>query len=214
MINLIGTSPRTAAATIGVHAYREYCGLLTSPKSAQNPAYAAALGAAWAMDNDAFTGFQAQPFLHRLTQWRYAPGCRFVVAPDVVQDATKTLAGFWIWQPVIHAFKLPVAFVLQNGMHEHRIPWEYMDALFIGGSTDFKYTRYVGAQVAEAKRRGKWVHNGRVNSRQRIHHSRAIGCDSFDGTGYAIEPARIKSELPWWTTASTNDIQFALWEAA
>lgn len=214
MINLIGTSPKTAVAAIGVNAYREHCGLLTSPKSRQNPANAAALGAPWAMDNDAFTGFKARPFLERLTQWRYAPGCRFVVAPDVIQDATKTLACFWIWQPVIHAFNLPVAFVLQNGMHEHRIPWDYIDALFIGGSTDFKYTRYVAKQVAEGKRRGKWVHNGRVNSRQRIHHSRVIGCDSFDGTGYAIEPARIKREIHWWSELSDLDVQFALWDVA
>lgn len=214
MINLVGTSPKTAAAAIGVQAYRQHCGLLTSAKSAQNPAYAAALGAVWAMDNDAFTGFKAEPFLQRLAQWRYVPRCVFVVAPDAIQDAATTLAYFWLWQPVIKAFGLPVAFVLQNGMSCHRMPWDYIDAVFIGGSTDFKYTRYVAGVVREAKWRGLWVHNGRVNSQQRINHSRAIGCDSFDGTGYAIEPGRIKKELDWWTTEETNDIQFTLWRSA
>lgn len=36
--------------------------------------------------------------------------------------------------------------------------------------------------VDEAKRLGKWVHMGRVNSRKRFEYARAIGCDSVDGT--------------------------------
>lgn len=36
--------------------------------------------------------------------------------------------------------------------------------------------------VDEARRLGKWVHMGRVNSRKRFEFARAIGCDSVDGT--------------------------------
>lgn len=209
MINLVGTSPLTAIRSAGLQNYVAHCGLLTSAKSKQDPAYASGVGAAWAMDNDAFTGFNAAPFIQYLRKWRYVPGCLFVVAPDVIQDAAKTLAAFWVWQPVIKAFGLPVAFALQNGMHVHRIPWEYCEALFIGGSSDFKATPYIAEVVREGKRRGKWVHNGRVNGWKRHQHSRAIGCDSVDGTGYAIEPGRIARELHWWTTDMGYDIQLA-----
>lgn len=214
MINLVGTSPKTAINSVGLTNYVNHCGLLTSAKSKQNPAYAASVGARWAMDNDAFTGFKSEPFLRYLAQWRYVPGCLFVVAPDVIQDAQKTLAAFWVWQPVIKAFNLPVAFVLQNGMHEYRIPWEYLDAVFIGGSSDFKATSWVAWAVSEAKKRRKWVHNGRVNGKARHQHSIAIGCDSVDGTGYAIEPGRIGRELDWWTVDRGLDVQYTLWHSA
>ena len=36
--------------------------------------------------------------------------------------------------------------------------------------------------MAEAKRRRKWVHMGRVNSERRIRYAASIGCDSIDGT--------------------------------
>lgn len=210
MINLVGTSAATAMAVVGVRAYRQHCGLLTSPKSRQDPAYAAGVGAPWAMDNDAFTGFVAEPFVRMMMRWRYVPNCLFVVAPDAIQNARLTLEYFSIWRDVIKAFGLPVAFVLQNGMHEHRVPYEWCDAIFIGGDNLFKYSSYVDSVAAEAQRRGLWVHNGRVNGRKRIAYSRAIGCSSFDGTGYAIEPGRIGRELSWWASPEITNIQPAL----
>jgi hypothetical protein len=48
--------------------------------------------------------------------------------------------------------------------------------------TEWKTGPDAQALVAEAKRRGKWVHMGRVNSQKRYEYARAIGCDSVDGT--------------------------------
>jgi hypothetical protein len=44
--------------------------------------------------------------------------------------------------------------------------------------------------VAEAKRRGVWVHMGRVNSLKRMRYAESIGCDSADGTVLKHDPKR------------------------
>jgi hypothetical protein len=62
--------------------------------------------------------------------------------------------------------------------------WPRIDALFIGGSTDWKLGPAARTLVREAKRRGLWVHMGRVNSLKRIAYAAEIGCDSIDGTGW------------------------------
>jgi len=214
MRNFIGTSPKTAMSKVGVESYRKHCGLITTPHSRQNTAHAAGVGASWIMDNGAFTEFKPRSFMDCLQSWQFVPNCAFVVAPDAIQDASNTLAYFWLWQPVIKSFRLPVAFVLQNGMNNHHVPYEFTDAIFIGGSTDFKYTPYVANIVKEAKRRGLHVHNGRVNSRSRINHSHAIGCDSFDGSGYAIDPSRITREIHWWSSPQLLPVQFTLWRSS
>lgn len=81
---------------------------------------------------------------------------------------------------------LPIGFVLQDGAETVGVPWDAIDALFIGGSTDFK----LGAAAAEYARvahgLGKWVHWGRVNTNKRIDHITGTGaCDSFDGSKWA-----------------------------
>ena len=37
-----------------------------------------------------------------------------------------------------------------------------------------------------AKRAGKWIHVGRVNSERRIRWAASLGADSIDGTGWAV----------------------------
>ncbi len=50
----------------------------------------------------------------------------------------------------------------------------------------------------EAKRLGKWLHMGRVNSLARIHYAESIGCDSVDGTHIIFEPRRASRRLVAW----------------
>tara|TARA_R110000868_G_scaffold72223_4_gene210791 strand:- start:1930 stop:11712 length:9783 start_codon:yes stop_codon:yes gene_type:complete len=122
---------------------------------------------------------------------------RFVVAPDVVGDAKATLAKFKPWADEIHKLGLPVAFAAQDGI-EHmadKIPWDDMDVLFIGGSTDWKIGEGTGAEwsrmLREAKKRGVEVHVGRVNSMRRMEISDyGMGASSADGTGAAFHPDR------------------------
>lgn len=106
---------------------------------------------------------------------------------------------FWIWREIIHAYGYPVAFTLQNGVTINTVPFDYCEALFIGGDNRFKYSDEVRAIVAEAKRRGLWVHGGRVNTPGRITWYQSIGVDTFDGTGFGIDPSKIDDCQAYYT---------------
>ena len=69
------------------------------------------------------------------------------------------------------------------------IPWDEFDCLFIGGADDFKEGPLVSDACREAKRRGKWVHMGRVNGLRRLRVAQEFGVDSVDGT-YLLHEAR------------------------
>lgn len=182
--NLIPLYPRLAIPALGQEDYARYGGLLISPT---RPAVGLwSLAPVFAADNDCFSqkGFSPVKFIRLLKTISGVPNCLFVNAPDVVCDARATLERFEEWQPIISDHGLPVGFVLQNGITAEMIPWERIDALFIGGDTRFKFTPLVQQLVKMGKERGKWIHNGRVNSGRRIIYSASIGCDSFDGTGF------------------------------
>lgn len=113
---------------------------------------------------------------------RYRERCLFAVAPDVVGDAVTTLARSVPYLPTIRQLGYPAAFVTQDGCTYDLVPWGQFDCLFIGGSDDWKLSRMSWALVAEAKRRGLWVHVGRVNSFDRLMTCALYGVDSADGT--------------------------------
>jgi hypothetical protein len=110
------------------------------------------------------------------------PGCLFVTAPDVVGDGARTLELFEEWYDELNACWQPKALVAQDGMRAIDVPWKRIDALFIGGTSEFKMGVAAHKLAQEAKRRGLWLHMGRVNTQQRIRYAKAIGCDSIDGT--------------------------------
>lgn len=151
-------------------------------------------GAKWAADNECFAlGDDFDParyvgFLGRVAQ--FSASCLFCVAPDVVADAKVTLDKFPEWSETIRALGLPVALAAQDGLEDLDVPWPALDALFIGGSTEWKLSEAARSAVGEAKRCGKWVHVGRVNSAKRLRYSIKIGADSVDGTEWAINPGR------------------------
>jgi hypothetical protein len=68
------------------------------------------------------------------------------------------------------------------------VPWDGLDALFLGGSTDWKLGQHARALATEAKARGRWLHMGRVNSNRRLALALSWGCDSVDGSGYSMFP--------------------------
>jgi hypothetical protein len=144
-------------------------------------------GLPWAADNDCFQGLNERRWSVMLAAVQHASGrCLFVVVPDTVADAATTAAMFDRYYDEVRRRGLPVALVAQDGLED--MPgwlartWPRIDALFIGGGHDFKLGAVAASIVAEAKRRGKWVHMGRVNSEQRIRYAASIGCDSVDGT--------------------------------
>lgn len=153
------------------------------------------LGMKWAADNDCFVGFKPGEYVKMLQQLAGKPGCLFVTLPDVVGDAVATLSLFYEWEPMVKGCGLPCAFVIQDGQDMASIPWERIQALFIGGTTEFKLGPQVREITREAKRRGLWVHMGRVNTLRRIRYARRIGCDSFDGSGYSRFQKKITRAL-------------------
>lgn len=143
-------------------------------------------GLPWAIDNGAFSGLDESAFRSLLTKSVGRPGCLFVAVPDVVGNARATLDYFRVWSGEVRASGHPLAFVGQDGAEELEIPWDEFGAWFIGGTTTWKLSRASANLAAEAKRRGKWVHMGRVNSLRRIRTAYDFGCDSVDGTSMSM----------------------------
>lgn len=158
-------------------------GYLTSPAHAGIlPGIRA--GRPWAADNEAFTrGFEPDRFFGWLAKLEpYRMACLFVTVPDVVGNAEETLESWHQWRPAFAGW--PLAFVAQDGQEDRSLPAEF-DALFVGGSTEWKLSSAAAYCIQGAQQLGKHIHIGRVNWRKRYAHFRLLaGSDLFtcDGT--------------------------------
>jgi hypothetical protein len=105
---------------------------------------------------------------------------------------------------MISSLGIPAAMVVGNGMEDmlDEIPWDLMDAIFIGGSTDWKLGEGARIVTAEAQRRGLYVHMGRVNSSKRLSYASSLGIDSADGTFLGKGPAKNLPRLMAWEDVS------------
>jgi hypothetical protein len=177
-------------------------------------------GVTWCADNGAFSDkWDAEKWwswLQEPRQLDHLDTCLFAVAPDVVGDAHATTVLFREWGHRIRDLGYPVAYVAQDGLGIHwngtlhagdldgpTVSFDSFDCLFLGGTDDFKLGARARSIVAEAKRRGKWVHGGRVNSRKRYRYMAAIGCDSADGTFLRFGPDINLPKLLSWTREDT-----------
>lgn len=146
-------------------------------------------GRSWAVDNGVFTrGFIQSEFFGFLARMSdYKTACLFVVVPDIVGNALATMDSYRQWAWKIKGLGWPVAFVAQDGQEHHDFPPEY-DALFIGGTTQWKMGSGAVRCIDKAKKDGKWVHVGRVNTQRRIAYFQQLNVDSVDGTCLAYGP--------------------------
>lgn len=156
-------------------------GRMVQPRAVSRMADTPRAGFLWAADNDCFQGFHEERYLHMLELVAGTPGCLFITCPDVVGDAETTLEWFDHWNRIVRLAG-PVALVGQDGLTVDATPWDDFDALFIGGSTEWKLSEDARLLMKEAQSRGKWVHMGRVNSWRRVEYAKACGVDSIDGT--------------------------------
>lgn len=143
-------------------------------------------GGEYAIDNGAFSGFDAETFRSLLLRESSTVSqCLFVTSPDIVGAAKRTLELFeerHRWIPA----SWPVALVAQNGIEDLDIPWNSFRCLFIGGVDPWKDSRAVVDLVKTAKTLEKHVHVGRVNTPKRFNHFDRIGADTCDGSGVAM----------------------------
>jgi hypothetical protein len=170
----------------------------------------------WAGDNGAFTtkkgGFDPEKFrtmLKRPALQAARATCLFVVAPDkldvlpdgtVIGDAAGTLTQFPAWAAEIKAAGFPVALVAQNGLEDmlDQVPWDLVNCLFVGGSTEWKLSMGARRCVVRAQREGKLTHMGRVNSYRRLSLADGWGVDTADGTFLAFGPTKNLPRLLNW----------------
>lgn len=176
----------------------------------------------WAADNGAFSvhgEFCPKRFRSMLAQSKlreHASRCLFVAAPDVLKvlpngmvypNAVATLKQFPAWAEVIRDHGLPVALIAQNGLERmiDDVPWSLVDALFVGGSTEWKLGRGARTCVQVAQQLGKRTHMGRVNSYKRLAMAQSWGVGSADGTFLSFAPDTNLPRLLAWLSRTTGD---------
>lgn len=178
----------------------------------------------WAADNGCFAhpeSFNLDRYLRWLAKHvPHAGRCLFATAPDVPGDWSRTLDRFVATLSAMQSSGFPVALCAQNGATVADVPWDDIDCLFIGGRPEvddrgrpreWKTSPAAWALIAEAKRRGKHVHQGRVNSLRRLRTAQMQGADSVDGTFLQRAPSFNIPVLQRWI--DDLDRQPLLWTA-
>jgi hypothetical protein len=168
-------------------------GILTTPGSYGIPE-GIRNGMRWAADNQAFTkGFDPVVFFPWLEAMApYKSTCLFVACPDVIGDAEATLVRFGEYRAQFGDW--PVALVAQDGLEFFRFPPAHQwQALFVGGTTEWKMSMGAIECIQRARELGKHIHIGRVNWLQRYRHFQSLpGSERFtcDGTRTRYERTR------------------------
>lgn len=188
-------------------------GLMLTPRAGYRPAIALRVSA-WAADNGCYSAgdrFNLGEYVAWLERMRPAIAtCLFATAPDVVTNAEATMQRSAPVLPLLRELGYAPALVGQDGLERLTIPWDAFDCLFVGGSTVWKLGVAAQAIVREAKRRGKWVHMGRVNSGKRLVYAKRIGVDSCDGTYMQFNPAEAVDRMGRWLHIANTDRQLLL----
>ncbi len=150
--------------------------------------YATGFEQPWVMDNGAFSNFDQRKFMRMADYGIGDPYCKWIALPDVVGDHEKTLDLFWEWKRILESHwinkKMKFAFVVQDGATIESIPWDDIVAVFLGGTDRMKRSRRAFRIMRHARRMGKWVHIGRVNTEKWIEYWYWTA-DSIDGSGLA-----------------------------
>lgn len=122
----------------------------------------------------------------------------FTAAPDIVGDHLGTWKLTEPVLPRLRAIGACPALVCQDGLTADEVPWNAIDAVFIGGTTRWKMGHDVVRICEQAKLRGTWIHVGRVNYSTRIRHCHEIlRADSVDGNAGAMYPQKIWQQINW-----------------
>ena len=168
MINFVSTSPNNLIKYGGGSPYIGYLG---TPRTLHNIPDSMT----FALDNDCFNDYNPDKIITMLKKYTsIANRCKFATVPDVVENAVKTTVLFDWWFHVYKRYGYTCAYVLQDGVTTNMIPYNRIGALFIGGSTEFKLSKYTAGIVKDAVDKGLWVHMGRVNSAARARNGSMV----------------------------------------
>ena len=154
-------------------------------------------GMPYGLDNGAWSAFkngQSQLNERVFDTLLESHGARadFIVVPDVVADAQRSMELTTSWLPRLLSRFSPdgprLLIAVQDGMMPYDVEpllTQRRIGLFLGGSTEWKlHTMRMWGDVAG--RRGLWYHVGRVNSAKRIRAAADSGATSFDGTSVTM----------------------------
>lgn len=141
--------------------------------------YARAEGVPYGLDNGCFKRFKEKTWM-RLVDEGLEDKPVFACLPDIVGDARRTVDMFEHFMQATAG--VPRALVLQDGIGDVRIDWRWVDAVFVGGSDNFKLSTECINACRSARMMGKWVHVGRVNTAARVRNWLGLA-DSIDGSG-------------------------------
>lgn len=166
----------------------------------------------FAVDNGAFgaKGFSWSLF------WRLLERCQgsdpyFVAVPDVVADRALTLQQFAEYGPKIRQMGFKIALVTQDQMTVEDIELEAFDALFVGGSDRFKFSRQSYQICQTVKQAGKLLHIGRVNSYQKLVLAQEWGADTVDGLNWSrFTEVKLAKGVRWLEYLHTQPRLFEL----
>lgn len=143
------------------------------------------------VDNDRFNKFYSNEsflkLLIYLSTFKEKERIKFIAAPDVPFNSQETLKDYFNWYPLIkNILNLPVALVTQDGMTFDNLEWDKIDAIFVGGSTEWKLGIESQKIIKKAQELKKWVHVGRVNTPDRFNLCRFLQVNSIDGTSFSM----------------------------
>ena len=157
----------------------------------------------WAIDNGCYTKPEKHNDDDYLATLRRLVDLSpmFATAPDVVGDATATLVRSVPMLAKIRATGVPAALVAQDGLTADMVPWDAIDWLFLGGTTEWKLSSAARSLLIEATHRHVPVHMGRVNSWRRYKVAREWGCTSADGTYVGFGPDLNAPKVERWLSA-------------
>jgi hypothetical protein len=165
-------------------------------------------GTLWAADTGCFNQpekYDQEKYLRWLRERAsYSRRCLFATAPDVVGDAVATMDKSLPMFPLLRAEGYRAALVAQDGLEDLDIPWDDFDCLFMGGTTSWKLSETAYQLAVEAENRGKWTHQGRVNSWRRLKAAAVSGYDSADGTYLVFGPDVNLPKLEGWLNSLNN----------
>ena len=163
-------------------------------------------GVPYGLDNGCFKRFNEKTWNRLLLEAEDNPP-KFVCLPDIVGDAVRTLDLFKCFES--RTSGLPRALVLQDGIGNHRIEWDKLSAVFVGGSDAFKISSEAINACKTAKMLGKWVHVGRVNTAQRVKNWIGLA-DSIDGSGISKYDHMLENVLRAISGGNNQELQLDL----